>query len=249
VEMSSWPAIAAANNAEWCDAVCRTHGINAERDGHAWSSPTRTPPLYPDAVTLVADASASELLARIDASPGCSVKDSFASLDLTGYGFRVLFEAQWIVRSPSEMRAASARTRWTIVRDVETFRAWEDAWRGPDGPAGVLRADLLRMKTVTLLAEQMNDRIVGGAVLNHGTKAVGISNFFSEDSTISGSWQGCLALANAVSPGATLVGYESGDALDVARRHAFKVVGPLRVWLRDGGGAAARANTRRLLRS
>jgi hypothetical protein len=29
---------------------------------------------------------------------GCSIKDSFASLDLTARGFRVLFDAQWIVR-------------------------------------------------------------------------------------------------------------------------------------------------------
>jgi hypothetical protein len=40
--------------------------------------------------------SVPELLARIDTSAG--IKDSFASLDLTACGFRVRFDAQWIVR-------------------------------------------------------------------------------------------------------------------------------------------------------
>ena len=232
--MSSWPAIAAANNAEWCDAVCRTHGIEAEGDGRAWASRTRTPPLYPDAVTLVADPLVCELLGRIDASPGCSIKDSFASLDLTGHGFRVLFDARWIVRSPADPQAVPADPRWMVVRNIEAFTAWEQAWRGPDGPPGVLRADLLRTKAVTLLAAEIDERIVGGAVLSRSAEVVGISNFFTEDPITAESWQGCLALVNALFPGVTLVGYESGDALDVAQTHGFEAVGPLQVWVRDG---------------
>lgn len=233
--MSSWQAIAAANNAAWCTAVCRTHGIETEDDDLAWTSRTRTPPLYPDAVTLVADPSTSELLARIDASPGCSVKDSFASLDLAGHGFRVLFDAQWIVRHPSNPRAVPASPRWTVVQDAEAFTAWEHAWRGVDGPSDVLRAGLLRTRAVTVLAaEQEDHRVVGGAVLSRSATAVGISNFFTEEPITLESWQGCLALTNALFPEMTLVGYESGDALDAARTCGFEAVGTLQVWLRDG---------------
>ena len=165
-QVSNWPAIAAANNAEWCDSVCRTHGIEAEVDAYAWASRTRTPPLYPDAVTLVPDLSVPELLGRIDPSPGCSIKDSFASLDLTGYGFRELFDAQWVVRAPIDPQALPARPHWTVVRDVEAFKTWENAWRGGEGPRDVLRADLLRTPEVTLLAAWVDDRIMGGAVLS-----------------------------------------------------------------------------------
>jgi hypothetical protein len=234
VDVHSWPTIAAANNAAWCDAVCRTHGIEAERDGRAWTTRTRSPPLYPDAVTLVAEPSAPALLARIDASPGCSVKDSFAALDLTGHGFRVLFDAQWVVRSRSDPQAIPASPQWTVVRDVETFTAWEDAWRGPNGPRNVLRADLLWTKAVTFLAARIDDRIVGGAVLSRSATVVGVSNFFTEDPISSESWQGCLAVADALFPGVTLVGYESEDALDALRAHGFEAVGPLQVWIRDG---------------
>ena len=47
--------LAARNNALWCDAVARAHGVKATLDDTAWTSPTRTPPYYPDAVTLSPD--------------------------------------------------------------------------------------------------------------------------------------------------------------------------------------------------
>ena len=50
--------IAAANNAAWCDAVCRSHGHAGTFTPPAWLSSHRTPELYPDAVTLAADATA-----------------------------------------------------------------------------------------------------------------------------------------------------------------------------------------------
>src|SRR5690349_13349736 len=97
--MESWRGFAALNNAQWCDLICRSHGARTRFDDVAWTSSTRTPPYYPDAVTLIPDLSVPDLLARIDSSAGCSIKDSFASLNLTEHGFRLLFEAQWIVHS------------------------------------------------------------------------------------------------------------------------------------------------------
>src|SRR5688572_20466506 len=99
--MASVRTLAAANNAEWCDVVCRTHGLDPVFDWDAWTSRARTPLLYPDAVTLVPDLSVSELLDRVDRDAGCSIKDSFGSLDLTAFGFRTLFEAQWIMQELS----------------------------------------------------------------------------------------------------------------------------------------------------
>lgn len=214
--------------------MCRTHGIDTEVDGDAWTSRTRTPSLYPDAVTLVPDPSLPKLLARVDASPGCSIKDSFASLDLTSYGFRVLFDAQWIVRVLTAPQTIAAGPRWTVVRDVNAFAKWENAWRGGRGPLDVLRADLLRMQSVKVLAAKVDDRIVGGAVLSRSVPVVGISNYFADAPIASTSWQGCLAFTNALFPSETLVGYESGDALAQAGMYGFDAVGLLRVWVHEG---------------
>lgn len=92
-DVATLQARVAANNAAWCDVVCRSHGVSTRLEDDAWTSQTRTPPFYPDAVSLVRDASVEKLLARIDSSAGCSIKDSFASLDLSEHGFRVLFES------------------------------------------------------------------------------------------------------------------------------------------------------------
>ncbi len=81
---------AVRNNARWCDLVGRAHGGTTVTDGQAWTSAVRTPELYPDAVTLVPEPPVADLLARIDTSPGCSIKDSYAALDLSPHGFRVL---------------------------------------------------------------------------------------------------------------------------------------------------------------
>jgi hypothetical protein len=79
--MSEQPlvSVAAQNNAEWCDSFCRTHGVVGRFHTDSWFSPVRTPPYYPDAVTLLPDVSIERVLSGIDTSEGCSVKDSFAS--------------------------------------------------------------------------------------------------------------------------------------------------------------------------
>ncbi len=230
--MGAWPAIAAATNAAWCDLVCRTHDIDTQVDDAAWTSPTRTPPLYPDAITLDSDVGPLELLARIDSSRGCSIKDSFASLGLTRHGFRLLLDAQWLVRPPTTPDVTTVGPHWTVVRDIDAFTAWEHAWRHHNGQSGVLRAELLRDPAVTVLAARVKGHVLGGAILNCSTAVVGLSNFFADDEIASVSWRGCLALASALYPGTTLVGYETGNALETAAQHGFAPVGPLRVWLR-----------------
>ncbi len=61
---------AALNNDEWCDTFCRSYGISGRFADSAWSSPTRTPPLYPDAVTLSRGLLGEALLGTIDNRPG-----------------------------------------------------------------------------------------------------------------------------------------------------------------------------------
>lgn len=199
----------------------------------AWTSQTRTPALYPDAVTLVPDLLAVDLLARVDPSAGCSIKDSFASLDLQPFGFRVLFDAEWIARPPRP--AARPAMKWEVVRDAAAFAGWEEAWRSHGDPPDLLRATLLDHESVTVVASREEGRVVTGAVLNESSTVVGISNFFAvSGSDASTAWAGCVALASSLFPSSTLVGYEVGATPGGERSDGFEAVGPLRVWLRDG---------------
>jgi hypothetical protein len=77
---------AVLDNARWCHLVCASQGIVGRFDDDAWVSARRTPPMYPDAVTLTDDVASEALLARIDRTAGCSVKDSFSTLDLSAAG-------------------------------------------------------------------------------------------------------------------------------------------------------------------
>jgi hypothetical protein len=226
-------ADAAGNNAAWCAAVARTHGIAGTLAADAWTASERTPPLYPDAVTLRPDVDARSLLARIDAGAGASVKDSFATLDLAPHGLSVLFEATWISLTAGTGSLRGDTATLAIV-DASTFAAWEVAWRG-DGPADLLRPELVDVAGVTVLATAGADgTIVGGAVLFATTDTVvGVSNVFAPRDGIDAAWRGIVAWAAMHRPGAQLVGYEQGDDLAAAWRIGFEPVAPLRVWARD----------------
>lgn len=232
--MDRWCAVAAINNAEWCDVVSRSHHAKTRFADDAWTSRTRTPPYYPDAVTLVPSPSVPDMLSRIDVSSGCSIKDSFAALDLRGYGFRVLFEGHWIVRTPSPSAAQHEVFGWKRVVDPDGLASWEEAWRGQHGPQGLFRPELLDNDSVVLLARYVGERVVAGGVLNRSPSVVGVSNVFPRSGREPEGWSGCVAVAASIFSAETLVGYESGDGLIAARRNGFQTVGPLRVWVNGG---------------
>ncbi|OAH13048.1 hypothetical protein [Streptomyces jeddahensis] len=223
---------AARNNAVWCATMSRSHGVVGEFGVQAWAAPTRTPPLYPDAVTLVPGADLSALVARIDtAASGASVKDSFADLDLTEAGFQVLFEAQWIHR-PASAPAVAPDLAWDVAADPEMLRSWALAWDDGDGNIDLFRPELLDDPAVCVLAGRSADgRIGAGAVACRSDQVVGVSNVFARDGGADVAWPGVLDAVHRLFPTLPVVGYEYGDALAAAVRHGFEPVGPLRIWV------------------
>ena len=221
---------AARNNAEWCDTFCRTHEIVGCFRADSWFSPVRTPPYYPDAVTLLPGTTTDQVLSGIDTGEGCSVKDSFAVLDLAAAGFRPLFRAMWLVRKPDQTRSVSARP-WSAVTSEEQLGEWEAAWgERPDG-SGFFRRALLEDETITVLAGYDADRIVAGAVATRSAKVIGLSNLFATEGDLESAWVGAAAAAAALWGDMPIVAYESGAALDAAEAARFTPIGELVVWL------------------
>ncbi|EEP70072.1 hypothetical protein MCAG_00399 [Micromonospora sp. ATCC 39149] len=228
--MAAWRTVAARDNADWCDLVCRAHGLAGAYDADAWSVPRRSPPWYPDAVTLRPGVDAARLLARIDTGPGASVKDSFADLDLTPYGFRVLFSAEWI------HRPATAAPGGVALAPVDSARGLA-RWAAAHGNEALSRPALLADSRITFLARHDGDgALTGGGVLTDTGQAVGVSNIFASDGDLAGVWRGVVAAC----PGRPLVGYEPGGGLPPAEDAGFRSAGPLRVWLRPDAPDAAR---------
>jgi len=216
-------ADAARNNAEWCELMCRAHGGGGLVGPGFWASPRRTPPLYPDAVTLRPDADQAAVLAAVDLTGGCSIKDSFACLDLRAAGFAPIIDATWIAR-PADLPVPSPPVPWSVVDTASGLAEWAAAW-GADGP---FRPELLDFPEVRVLAARRAGEVVAGAVVNHTGPIAGVTNLFAVDGDLDAAWAGVLA----VLAGRWVVGYETGRALTAATTMGFTRLGPLRVWLR-----------------
>jgi hypothetical protein len=176
-------------------------------------------------VTLEPGVAATELLARIDRGPGCSIKDSFADLDLHEAGFEILFSAEWIHRpagvAPSIGRSAPDSRAERPTDNLVRWRAGPDR----DGIDGIVMLD-----------GDAGNEVVAGAWLNLSTDVVGVSNVVALGigTTLDDIWAGLLTTIDERFPGLPIVGYESGAELDAALRHGFTPIGPLRVWLKPG---------------
>lgn len=198
-----------------------------------WCSTGRTPPYYPDAITLDPEAVQTDFLPEIDtASPGCSIKDSFAALDLTSDGFVELFTAQWIHRPAGLPAGTRPALRTERVSTAAQLRDWQAAWHGGDPSVDIFRPALLDDPSVLLLALHDGKDLAGGFVLNRSSGLVGLSNLFAVDrSNVAAVWSSAITTAAIHFPGLPLVGYERGDDLALALASGFVALGTLRVWL------------------
>ena len=211
--------------------MAASHGIGSSFHHGLWASPHRTPPFYPDAVTLAPGVPAAEVLTRVDTtSPGCSVKDSFSDLDLSGPGFAVLMEGSWLVRQPG---GPTNRAPWERVRDAAGLRAWEAAWSwGRPGDDPLFRESLLARPEVVIVTATRGPDVVAGAVVSCSGATVGLSNVFAVDGEdVAAHWSRCVAAATESFPGLPVVGWETGDHLPPALAAGFSRCGDLRVWM------------------
>ena len=222
------PRLVAAvqNNACWCDIVCRSHRLPTVLSEQVWIAPEGSPPLYPDAVTLAPRLAADFVLRRIDTSPGCSVKDSFADLDLSPHGFTVLFDARWLFRGHVSPRTR-ARFGWQLITSDDDLERWAAA----ADLEGIMRPELLSDPTVRVLAVRDEQAVTTGAIINRTGATVGVSNVFTTAATPASAWRDLAAAVGDLFAGVPIVGYEHGNALAAAVESGFEPIAPLRVWL------------------
>src|SRR5262249_18662975 len=157
---------AAANNASWCDALCRAHGCRTVFAAGFWLNRDPAPRFYPNVVSIGRDGSAA-LLHRIRALSEAglpapwSVKDSFCALELGPLGFEILFEAEWLGLRPEQRLPVRDRdgARWTAIASETELAEWEAAWSGAadSGEAGsprtrIFPTALLRDPSIAILA-------------------------------------------------------------------------------------------------
>ena len=214
---------AAQNNAAWTDAVARSHGVATRRDGGAWVADGRTPPFYPNVVTLDPGADARALLAAPPrgAAAGWGLKDSFAVLDLAAEGFVPLFDAAWLACGAAPWRPGGAFRVTTEAGLARWVRGWGEA---PDG--AVFLAGLLGAPGVRFYAVEAGGAAMAGLAACIDAEVAGYSNAFGAEDGIAA----CLAALAADAGGRPVVGYEGGAAVATMAGLGFRPVGALRVW-------------------
>jgi hypothetical protein len=223
---------AADNNARWCNGVCRSHGVPTAMRAGLWVAARRSPEFYPDAVTLAPGMAAPDVLRDVDDGPGCSVKDSFADLDLAPHGFTELFAARWIFRAPAPPTVTD--TDWTVVETGEELEAWARVAE----LSGTIRPALLADPSVVVLAVHGPEGVTAGAVANRTGSVVGVSNVFAAATPAHDLWPAVVAAIAQHFPSHPFVGYERDVGLEAALASGFRDIGRLRVWLRPTDDAA-----------
>ncbi len=234
--------LAAYNNAVWCDTVCRSHNVRGEFHETFWLNRHQTLVYYPNLVTLSPaahltshqNALAELLTGKRDHT--ISVKDSFAVLDLTTFGFHQLFRAQWIFRqTPKNLSCQETVDRqWKRITSERELLRWEQAWSQTASSVNRLFLPaLLYDADICIIAAYKENQIVAGAIANRTTGVVGLSNVFTPRQGAERSWEGLLSLIAARYPGLPIVGYEQDESLTVALHVGFTTLGPLRVWIKE----------------
>jgi hypothetical protein len=218
---------AAQNNARWCNIVCQSHGLATVLSEQLWIAPEGSPRLYPDAVTLAPGLPLEFVLSQIDTRSGCSVKDSFADLDLAEHGFTLLFDAHWFYREPAPP-GTRVRRAWQQITTGDDLEQWVAAADLKD----VIRPELLRDQTVRILAVRDERAVTAGAIINRTGDTVGLSNVFTTATEPASDYGDLPQAIGGYFPGVPVVGYERSSRSAGAADSGFEAIGPLRVWMK-----------------
>ena len=218
-----WRLATTPRGAAWSAAA---HGLPGRTDADAWSVPRRSPPWYPDAVTLRPDVDAGH-----PAGPGRRRSRGVGEGQLRRPGPDPV-RLPGALRRPVDPPAGEADPAGRRAADpgdhpAGTGRLGGGArWRGavPAGPAGRPAGARCWPGTTTV------GRSPAGRWCS-GDDVCGVSNVFARTVDPQDIWHGVCA----TTPGVPLVGYESGPDLDAAQAAGFTPVGPLRVWLHGAG--------------
>jgi hypothetical protein len=236
MDVSREALLAAANNADWYDAVFRSLGLSWTIEDGVWTSREVAPAYHSNALLLAPAVAAHREIVRrlaVDLRRPFSFKDGFAAHDFTADGFRPLFDAEWIWRNAdTPLAAADSRVGWHRAATPAQLEAWEAALRANGSPAEtrVFLPRLLEDPSIAFFAAYDHRGIVAGCAANRSEEVVGFSNFFADECEGLSRLAGAVAAASRFAPGLAIVGYDRGERLNEMRRIGFRSVQQLRVW-------------------
>jgi hypothetical protein len=132
------------------------------------------------------------------------------------------------VRAPDADIGSSGILRWRRIDDERSLAAWERAWRGADGKSQRIfrRELLLDRRAIVLGGMDRQETIRAGGIAYDAAGALGLTNIF-------GPRPDFIHALAAMLPARQMVGYEAGADLQSAEQTGFRLLGPLRVWVKS----------------
>ena len=229
---------AAQNNAEWCDIVCRIHGVPGEFLENIWINQQKVPTLlYPNAVIIkpLSSRTFNEVRQTLKKIPleTYAIKDSFNELPIDEMGCKSLFEAEWITYSQEELAYVSTIDSWTIIKNDEELENWEHVWNNTNPTdKRIFLPNILSVKGVFFLAKYKGDQIVAGGIVNISHNVIGLSNVFTQEVASNNIYSELSIFIKEKISTLPIVDYERDKALVLAHEAGFKTIGKLKVLLK-----------------
>ena len=227
------------NNHGLYQAIFNHYNIHLHIEDSVAYTEKQVPPLYSNLVTRSETWRPDDHLKKIDRKYEAenwrewSIKDSFRVLDLAIYGFAKLFDAQWIYLERRNFKPIhSNHCHYQFIEAEKDLLDWRLAWN-MDASLGnkIFNAKLLDDPNVHFVARHDREKMVSGCFTNKTDGVLGISNFFSSDSTIL-QWSGIVSYLLTQFSDHVIVGYEREKLVDEVALLGFETIGNLRVWLK-----------------
>ena len=232
---------AVSNNVSWYRAQFEAHRLADDLDGKVWWSRALPPPFHSNLVVLSAATSRDDVATYVRSlqdtprAKGWSIKDSYASVDLSGLGFREMFGAEWGWRDAAPLPPSDGPAWRHVTREADRAE-WEEAWWRFNRHTPEMRVaeqfptSLWANPDFAFFASGADGAIEAGCVANLSHGVAGVSNLFSARAAAGPAWSEAVRAVASVFPGLPMVCYARDQALQHARAVGFKPIGPLRVW-------------------
>ena len=227
------------NNNDLYRAVFKPLNIKSCRNDSIWYCLEEAPPFYSNLVTVSEHWKPDEIFQTIDKNfkdenrNEWSIKDSFAALDLSIYGFNKLFDANWIYLEAANFTPlkTAANLHFKVVKNEKDLSDWRIAWdSNEDLGKQIFHPDLLNDSKIHFVAGYKNENIECGCLLNETENILGISNFFAPEKTIE-VWSETIEFVFDSIKAADIVGYERNPLTAKLKTFGFEAIGDLVVWL------------------
>lgn len=176
------------NNVLWYEVICQAHGIPRDFRPGLWLTYHEMPLFYSNALIFSDALEPAEvekhLQTLITLKFPFAIKDSLARLELSSFGFQLLFEASWIWRTPTpRLKNNVDGILWTTVQSAGELENWEMTWSDEPTNQGtqtrIFLPSLLDDEGVRFIAAYRGNEILAGAIANLTDGVVGVSNVFA----------------------------------------------------------------------